>query len=119
MPDNPPTAKNRPPFPGGTDPRVTNRWKETSKAYRAENPICQRCQSLGMVDIGSTRNLEVHHIRGLETALSEVELWEICFDWNNLLTVCNPCHRRYDQMERYGMRDEAEIEAKEIKDDKA
>jgi len=116
MPNNPPKAKSNRSF-SGPDPRTTNRWKETSKSYRTEYPICQRCQYLGTITQDSTRALEVHHIRGLFMARSEVELWELCFDWNNLLTVCQPCHKRYNQQELNGLQDEAEIEGKEVKYD--
>ena len=115
MPNPPPLAKQNNGW-RDRDPRNTSAWRKVRKAHRDIHPICQRCSYLGTVTGDSTKRLSVHHIVGLDTANSEGGRYALCMDGNNLLTLCQACHQRFDHMELYGMREEAEDEGKEIRD---
>ena len=115
MPNNPPIAKRKSSLSDHGDPRSSTAWKKARAQHREKYPVCQRCVYLGIVDKDSVKRLSVHHIRGLETAKDEVELWELLLDPDNLLTLCAPCHKRYDMMELNGQREEAEDEGMEVR----
>ena len=100
MPDSPPikrltkhtdAPKKRLRFDviGKDDPRQLYAWEKLSKQYRQDHPLCQRCQHLGTLDHYSTIGISVHHIRALFTAKDKEQLYDMCFDVDNLLTLCS------------------------------
>lgn len=108
MPNNPPRAKSK------SKPRKRVRyrsadslcnnsnWEKLSKLYRSKYPICQRCIVLGCVNVHSTRNLSVHHIKPRELYP------DLIYDENNLLTLCNRCHHgHFSSLERSGRVDDS------------
>jgi 5-methylcytosine-specific restriction endonuclease McrA len=52
------------------------------------NPICERCEARGRV----TPTSEVHHKKPFDTGRTEEEIEELAFDYDNLKSVCEPCH---------------------------
>jgi len=63
----------------------TSRWRQLRKQILSKQPYCNKC--------GSDVNLQIHHItepRGNE---------ELFFDENNLITICDKCHRIITQKE--------------------
>jgi 5-methylcytosine-specific restriction protein A len=77
--------KKQPVAPMGNRKRVefyhTSRWTRYAKAYKAENPICRRCESKGIITPAEV----VDHIIPLE----------ICDDpWNaeNHQPLCKKCN---------------------------
>jgi 5-methylcytosine-specific restriction protein A len=67
----------------------TPRWKKLRAAKVAENPLCEVCLRVGRV----VPTDEVHHIRPLDFSMTRGELEELAYDWDNLLSVCVPCHK--------------------------
>ena len=62
--------------------RRTAAWQRTREAWLSAEPLCQRCLELGRV----TGARYVHHIRPLERGGP-------LHDWDNLSSVCAPCHQ--------------------------
>ena len=65
-------------------------WRKLSERYRAENPLCEQCQSNGV----ATAAEEVHH----KVSIADAP-W-LRLEWSNLMAVCVPCHRRIDEARR-------------------
>jgi len=108
MPKMPPIAKRKK-AAAAQDYHATYAWRKISKAYRRDNPICERCTYLGQLEQRSCQGLSVHHIVSIE---SDPTLKD---DDNNLLTLCHACHGRYSAMEREGKWEQSEAEGKEVK----
>ena len=116
MPNLPPKAKGtRAKSAENGDLRNLKIWQDCRTDYKRLYPICQRCQYFNMVDDRSTKNLEVHHIKALETGKTRLEQLELLVDFNNLLTLCKTCHDKFSALERLNLFDEAEQEGQEIK----
>jgi 5-methylcytosine-specific restriction enzyme A len=64
------------------------RWKNLRDQKFKSNPICERCESLGRV----TPTEEVHHKIPFDYGKYQDEINELAFDWENLESVCSPCH---------------------------
>ena len=69
-----------------------NEWRKLSRAKKAANPICERCNQ-AVVTI-------VHHIVPIDRDPSKR------LDWDNLLSVCDSCHQKLHK----------ELEEQELKD---
>lgn len=61
------------------------RWIALSKKFRTEHPACQMC--------GETDGLQVHHIIPVRLSPSQF------LDENNLVVLCESCHRIETQRE--------------------
>lgn len=61
-------------------------WKQLRKTMLMEHPICQMC--------GNALATEVHHIRELSKATSDLEMYSLGFDINNLMCLCSECHHK-------------------------
>jgi hypothetical protein len=61
--------------------RSGRRWNELSKAYRRQQPLCERCGALAVA---------VHHRTQVRDDPS------LTFAWDNLEAVCRTCHRHAD-----------------------
>ena len=60
----------------------TNKWKQLSKIYKINNPLCKMCS-----DIGITRVVKyVDHIIPIEIDYS------LRLDIDNLMSLCSKCH---------------------------
>lgn len=57
-------------------------WRRLSERYRAQHPLCERCESLGVVRAAS----EVHHVIPIDVNPS------LRLDPDNLMAVCRECH---------------------------
>ena len=88
----------------------TNQWKEISKTHRTQYPLCQRCQYMGFITRASTEQLSVHHIVSLARNINK------CYDADNLLTLCVPCHQEFTDLENAGLYDQAEAEGRVVRD---
>lgn len=67
--------------PEPTSVRSGRRWHELSKAYRMQNPLCERCGALAAA---------VHHRQRVTDDPSLV------FAWDNLEALCKRCHKAAD-----------------------
>ncbi len=120
MPNSPPKAqtyKRKSATPQAKEKRSPEdivrskaRWQH-KRAYKLSiHPICQRCAYLKQVTNRSTIRLSVHHIEAMRIAPAKT------FDDDNLLTLCIPCHSRFDSLEMRGMYDQAIKEGQEVRE---
>jgi 5-methylcytosine-specific restriction protein A len=64
------------------------RWRRLRAAKLRANPLCERCEARGRV----TPTEEVHHKIPFDQGTTAEEIEELAFDWDNLMSVCDPCH---------------------------
>lgn len=64
------------------------RWKKLRKAKLRHNPLCERCESRNRI----TPADEVHHIIPFDRGRTPEETECLAFDYDNLKSVCDPCH---------------------------
>jgi len=64
------------------------RWLKLRNHKRRVNPLCERCESLNKI----TPMAEVHHIVPFDTGNTKEEIETLAFDWDNLESLCEPCH---------------------------
>lgn len=65
------------------------RWVKLRAEKVANNPLCENCL---LSDI-TTPTEEVHHIRPVESAPDQHTMLLLCFDYNNLQSLCSKCHK--------------------------
>lgn len=65
-----------------------NRWLRLRKQVLSAHPLCQMCESEGLLSPAT----EVHHIVPCETALSEREMTTLMYDPHNLMALCHRHH---------------------------
>ena len=65
------------------------RWVKLRAEKVANNPLCERC----LLDDITTPTEEVHHIRPVESAPDQHTMLLLCFDYNNLQSLCSKCHK--------------------------
>ena len=64
------------------------RWKRLVETKKRDNPLCERCESMGF-----TRQMdEVHHKIPWETGKTKEIQEVLAFDYDNLESLCGPCH---------------------------
>ena len=70
------------------------RWPETKKVVwqRAEG-LCEWCKRDGYIVPG----VDCHHIIPFESAKTQAEMERLCYDPNNCVLLCIPCHQRVHQ----------------------
>ncbi len=69
-------------------------WAEFSRRYRAEQPLCELCQTNGLVEPAAS----VHHIAKIEDAP------ERRLERANVISLCRECHKQADRMEHINAR---------------
>lgn len=62
-------------------------WREVRVAQLQAHPLCQMCEKEGSI----TAAVDVHHLRPVQSVpLDQMEA--VCYDPNNLISLCVPCH---------------------------
>lgn len=74
------------------------RWKRLRAAKFGVNPLCEKCEEKGKV----TLTQEVHHKIPFQTGKTQEEIEALAFDWDNLQSLCVPCHKEADRKLRGG-----------------
>jgi 5-methylcytosine-specific restriction enzyme A len=69
----------------------TNNWRRLSERYRRDNPTCAQCKKNGYLSLGNLCD----HIIPMSMGGSPT-------DERNLQTLCNRCHNKKRQDERWG-----------------
>jgi 5-methylcytosine-specific restriction enzyme A len=69
----------------------THKWRQLSKRFLEDNPLCVQCQSEGRVEAASVTD---HKIRVKDGA----DFWDV----SNYQPLCHKCHNRKRNKERYG-----------------
>lgn len=68
----------------------TTRWKKLREAYLMQHPLCEMCEKDGKVNEAT----EVHHITPISNANTELEMKELGYNPNNLMSLCEDCHHK-------------------------
>lgn len=64
-------------------------WQRLRKRkWTAEEGLCERCRKNGII----TPAVAVHHIRPVLLDRNHVNMQQRCFDYSNLMCVCQACH---------------------------
>lgn len=58
------------------------KWLKLREAFLGANPLCKRCEVMGFAIAAE----EVHHMQPI------VERPGLRLSWENLMSVCKPCH---------------------------
>lgn len=66
----------------------TERWLRLRKEKLTAQPLCERCQQLGIV----TPATEVHHVTPVEDGLTYAAKQRLMYDPHNLRALCHACH---------------------------
>lgn len=64
------------------------KWQQLRRKKFLANPICEDCAAKGRV----TPTEEVHHHRPVESGKDEIEMRQLAYDYNNLVSLCKACH---------------------------
>ncbi len=59
-------------------------WKTLRKEYLQSFPLCECC---------GAEATQVHHKKRFSSGKSHKEIEKLAYDWNNLMSVCNRCHK--------------------------
>ncbi len=59
----------------------SKKWQNTRKAYYSQNPLCEACKENDLIVAGEV----VDHIKEINDGGAR-------FDFENLKTLCHPCH---------------------------
>jgi 5-methylcytosine-specific restriction enzyme A len=62
--------------------RYPKGWDHLAAAYRADNPLCERCLEQGRTIVA----VDVHH----KVKVSDDR--DLAMEWSNLMSVCRKCH---------------------------
>lgn len=63
----------------------TPQWKSLRELKIDNDPLCELCRPIGRL----TPATEIDHIK----SISESNYQELFLDYDNLQSLCNPCHR--------------------------
>lgn len=74
----------------------SKRWKQLRMWKLAQNPLCEMCEAEGKV----VAAIDVHHRDPVEECKSQAEMEARCFNPNNLVSLCIPCHIKVHQEAR-------------------
>lgn len=64
------------------------KWQQLRRKKFLANPVCEDCAAKGRV----TPTEEVHHNRPVESGRDEIEMRQLAYDFNNLVSLCKACH---------------------------
>lgn len=67
----------------------SQRWVKLRARKIAADPLCEDCLLKDITRIAE----EVHHVRPIESAPDEATMEILCFDYNNLRSLCRQCHK--------------------------
>jgi 5-methylcytosine-specific restriction protein A len=64
------------------------RWKRLRAMKFKDAPICELCEAKGLTTIANV----IHHKRPWQLGVSPDEQDELCYDYDNLQSLCHECH---------------------------
>ena len=65
-------------------------WQNLRQSKLQSQPLCECCLYHDKI----TPATQVHHIDRFSNASNEVEMWQKFLDEDNLMSLCNSCHKR-------------------------
>ncbi len=67
------------------------RWLDTKRVvWHRAGALCEWCKRDGYIRAG----VDCHHIIPFESAKTQAEMERLCYDPNNFVLLCIPCHQR-------------------------
>ena len=67
------------------------RWLDTKRVvWQRAGALCEWCKRDGYIRAG----VDCHHIIPFESAKTTAEMERLCYDPNNCVLLCIPCHQR-------------------------
>lgn len=76
----------------------TARWRELRRVKFMNDPLCEMCLKQGV----TTPADDVHHIQSFMSVDDLTKRKEIAFDYGNLMSLCDKCHQKMHNGQRYG-----------------
>lgn len=65
------------------------RWRETKRiVWERAGGLCEWCKRDGYIRAG----VDCHHLIPFESAKTQAEMERLCYDANNCVLLCVPCH---------------------------
>lgn len=76
----------------------SNGWRKLREKKLSEHPLCELCLQRGMNNPGQ----EVHHAIKFFDQYDDIMRWLLLLDYDNLVTVCDSCHKHiHQQRDKY------------------
>lgn len=66
----------------------TAKWQKLRNSYLMYNPLCEKCLEKGLTVAAK----EIHHVIPISKGKDELEMKELAFNPNNLMSLCEKCH---------------------------
>ncbi len=67
----------------------TSQWHKLRDWYIKQHPFCERCMEEGKVKLAN----QVHHKEEFLHGITDEDKWKLLLDEDNLMSVCNKCHK--------------------------
>lgn len=67
----------------------TRKWRYMRIAKMREQPLCEVCMSAGKYVLAT----QVHHVKFISDGKTEKQMLELGFDYENLMSICDKCHK--------------------------
>lgn len=67
----------------------TGFWRKLRITYLAQHPLCENCQKNNKTTLATT----VHHKYEISNGVTKQQKQNIGFNYNNLMAVCEDCHK--------------------------
>lgn len=77
------------------------RWRQLRILKLSLTPTCEMCNASGKIKAAQC----VHHKIPVESAKSEAQAEVLCFNLNNLQSLCFGCHQQIHNAQRYHSRE--------------
>lgn len=71
----------------------SQRWRDLRAIKIQQSPLCEICISEGVVRATE----EIHHIVPISTGLTYDDMQQLCYDFDNLQSLCKDCHHKIHQ----------------------
>ena len=68
----------------------TQQWKNLRKVKLQSNPVCEMCLEAGKI----SPTEEIHHITPILSGKDELEMMDLAFNYDNLISLCKECHHK-------------------------
>lgn len=68
----------------------SSKWKVLRVAKLQESPLCEKCLKEGKI----TPSVHVHHIQSFTQSIDELQLQQLAYDYDNLMSLCAECHQK-------------------------
>jgi 5-methylcytosine-specific restriction protein A len=67
----------------------TRIWRILRLQYLTKNPLCERCKKMEKLSLA----IDVHHIIPISTGKTREAKQRLGYDINNLMALCEECHK--------------------------